>query len=179
MKKNIPDLLALFRLLSSPVILFLLLSDGSKEGLMLVPSGIAFVAAWTDYFDGMLARKWDVSTKTGAFLDTIADKIFVSTIFIGFTLIGRVNIWITVLLISREFIVMALRGIAGNEGKMIAPSITGKLKASFQFWSIGFVMLDFNINLLSFDLAEIVVFLALIFSYISGYQYFREYYKNQ
>ena len=179
MKKNIPDLLALFRLLSSPVILFLLLSDGSKEGLMLVPAVIAFVAAWTDYFDGMLARKWDVSTKTGAFLDTIADKIFVSTIFIGFTLIGRVNIWITVLLISREFIVMALRGIAGNEGKMISPSITGKLKASFQFWSIGFVMLDFNVNLLTFDLAQIVVFLALIFSYISGYQYFQEYYKNQ
>ena len=114
-----------------------------------MPAVIAFIAAWTDYFDGMLARKWDVSTKTGAFLDTIADKIFVSTIFIGFTLIGRVNIWITVLLISREFIVIALRGIAGNEGKMIPPSITGKLKASFQFWSIGFVMLDFDVNLMS------------------------------
>ena len=179
MKKNIPDLLACFRLLSSPVILFLLLADGSDEGLMLVPAVIAFIAAWTDYFDGMLARKWDVSTKTGAFLDTIADKIFVSTIFIGFTLIGRVNIWITVLLITREFIVMALRGIAGNEGKMISPSIAGKLKASFQFWSIGFVMLDFDVNLLGFDLDEVSVVLALIFSYISGYQYFREYYKNQ
>ncbi len=172
-------MLAWFRLLSSPVILFLLLADGSDKGLMLVPAVIAFIAAWTDYFDGMLARKWDVSTKTGAFLDTIADKIFVSTIFIGFTVIGRVNIWITVLLIAREFIVMALRGIAGNEGKMIPPSITGKLKASFQFWSIGFVMFDFDVNLLSYDLDEVVVVLALIFSYISGYQYFREYYKNQ
>ena len=94
-------------------------------------------------------------------------------------MIGRVNIWITVLLIAREFIVMALRGIAGNEGKMIPPSITGKLKASLQFWSIGFVMLDFDINLISFNLDEIVVVLALIFSYISGYQYFQEYYKNQ
>ena len=114
MKKNIPDLLAWFRLLSSPVILYLLLADGSDEGIMLVPAVVAFIAAWTDYFDGMLARKWNVSTKTGAFLDTIADKIFVSTIFIGFSFIGRVNIWITVLLISREFIVMALRGLAGN-----------------------------------------------------------------
>ncbi len=179
MKKYIPDLLAWFRLFSSPVILFLLLSDGSSQGLMLMPAVIAFIAAWTDYFDGMLARKWDVSTKTGAFLDTIADKIFISTIFIGFTLVGRVNIWITVLLISREFIVMALRGVAGNEGKMIPPSITGKLKASFQFWSIGFVMLDFDVNLISFKIDEVVVLLALIFSYISGYQYFREYYKNQ
>ena len=97
MKKNIPDLLAWFRLLSSPVILYLLLADGSDEGIMLVPAVVAFIAAWTDYFDGMLARKWNVSTKTGAFLDTIADKIFVSTIFIGFSFIGRVNIWITVI----------------------------------------------------------------------------------
>ncbi len=179
MKKNIPDLLAWFRLLSSPVILYLLLADGSDEGIMLVPAVVAFIAAWTDYFDGMLARKWNVSTKTGAFLDTIADKIFVSTIFIGFSFIGRVNIWITVLLISREFIVMALRGIAGNDGKMIPPSISGKLKASFQFWSIGFVMLDFNFSFLSFTLDEVVVLLALIFSYISGYQYFRDYYKTQ
>ena len=178
MKKNIPDLLAWFRLLSSPVILYLLLADGSDEGIMLVPAVVAFIAAWTDYFDGMLARKWNVSTKTGAFLDTIADKIFVSTIFIGFSFIGRVNIWITVLLISREFIVMALRGLAGNDGKMIPPSISGKLKASFQFWSIGFVMLDFNVSFLSFTLDEVVVLLALIFSYISGYQYFREYYKT-
>ena len=74
---------------------------------------------------------------------------------------------------------MALRGLAGNDGKMIPPSISGKLKASFQFWSIGFVMLDFNVSLVSFTLDEVVVFLALIFSYISGYQYFREYYKTQ
>ncbi len=74
-------------MLSSPVILFLIIADGSDEGLMLVPAVIAFIAAWTDYFDGKLARKWNVSSKTGAFLDTIADKIFVSTIFIGFTVI--------------------------------------------------------------------------------------------
>ena len=77
MKKYIPDLLALFRIFSAPVILYLLLIDGSSEGLMLVPAIIAFIAAWTDFFDGRLARKWDVSSKTGAFLDTIADKIFI------------------------------------------------------------------------------------------------------
>ena len=95
MKKHIPDLLALFRIFSSPVILYLLLLDGSSEGLMLVPAIIAFIAAWTDFFDGRLARKWDVSSKTGAFLDTIADKIFITFIFVGFTYIERVSIWIT------------------------------------------------------------------------------------
>ena len=135
MKNYIPDLLALFRIFSSPVILYLILEDGSSTGLMLVPAVIAFIAAWTDFFDGRLARKWNVTSKTGAFLDTIADKIFITFIFIGFTFIGRVDIWITVLLIVREFVITGLRGLAGNEGIMIAPSIFGKLKASMQFWA--------------------------------------------
>ncbi len=84
MKKYIPDLLAIFRIASSPVILFLILADGSSEGLMLIPAIIAFIAAWTDFFDGRLARKWNVSSKVGAFLDTIADKIFITFIFVGF-----------------------------------------------------------------------------------------------
>ena len=115
MKKYIPDLLALFRIFSAPVILYLLLLDGTSEGLMLVPAIIAFIAAWTDFFDGRLARKWNVSSKTGAFLDTIADKIFITFIFVGFTYIGRVSIWITVLLIAREFIITGLRCLEGNE----------------------------------------------------------------
>jgi len=175
MKKYIPDLLAWFRIFSSPVILFLILQDGSQNGLMLTPAILAFIAAWTDFFDGKLARKWDVSTKTGAFLDTIADKLFVTCIFIGFTYIDRVNIWITVLLISREFIVTGLRGLAGNEGKLIPPSPLGKIKASLQFWAIGFVMMDFAIYFGEFSLADLVVYIALMLSYLSGYQYFVKY----
>ena len=152
MKKYIPDLLALFRIFSAPVILYLLLLDGSSEGLMLVPAIIAFIAAWTDFFDGRLARKWDVSSKTGAFLDTIADKIFITFIFVGFTYIERVSIWITVLLIAREFIITGLRGLAGNEGIMIPSSKFGKAKASLQFWAIGFVMMDFPLTILSYKL---------------------------
>ncbi len=140
MKQYIPDGLALFRIFSAPVILYLLLLDGSSEGLMLIPAIIAFIAAWTDFFDGRLARKWNVTSKMGAFLDTIADKIFITFIFIGFTYIDRVSIWITTLLIAREFIITGLRGLAGNEGIMIPPSKFGKAKASLQFWAIGFVL---------------------------------------
>ena len=78
MKKYIPDLLALFRIFSAPAILYLLLLDGTDEGLMLIPAIVAFISAWTDFFDGRLARKRDVSSQTGAFLDTIADKIFIT-----------------------------------------------------------------------------------------------------
>ena len=105
----------------------------------------------------------------------IADKIFITFIFVGFTYIERVSIWITVLLIVREFIITGLRGLAGNEGIMIPPSKLGKAKASLQFWAIGFVMMDFPITLLSFTIADFIVFLALVFSYISGYQYISGY----
>ena len=174
MKNKLPDLLAWFRLISSPVLLFLILDDGSDTGLMLFPAILAFIAAWTDYFDGYLARKWDVSTKLGAFLDTIADKIFVTFVFAGFSIVGRVSIWITVLLIAREFIIMGLRGLAGNDGIMIPPSRFGKAKASLQFWAIGFV-----ITILSLTIAELFVMHALIFSYISGYQYVVSYFQSK
>ena len=178
MKKYIPDFLAIFRIISAPVILYLLLLDGSSEGLMLAPAVIAFIAAWTDFFDGRLARKWNVTSKMGAFLDTIADKIFITFIFIGFTYIDRVSIWITTLLIAREFIITGLRGLAGNKGIMIPPSKFGKVKASLQFWAIGFVMMDFSISILSFSIADLFVLHALIFSYISGYQYLLGYLKQ-
>ena len=178
MKQYIPDGLALFRIFSAPVILYLLLLDGSSEGLMLIPAIIAFIAAWTDFFDGRLARKWNVTSKMGAFLDTIADKIFITFIFIGFTYIDRVSIWITTLLIAREFIITGLRGLVGNEGIMIPPSKFGKAKASLQFWAIGFVMMDFSLSILSFSIADLFVLHALIFSYISGYQYILGYLKQ-
>ena len=87
----------------------------------------------------------------------------------------RVSIWITVLLIVREFIITGLRGLAGNEGIMIPPSKFGKAKASLQFWAIGFVMMDFPLTILSFTIADLIVLHALIFSYISGYQYISGY----
>ena len=145
---------------------------------MLIPAIIAFIAAWTDFFDGRLARKWNVTSKMGAFLDTIADKIFITFIFIGFTYIDRVSIWITTLLIAREFIITGLRGLAGNQGIMSPPSKFGKAKASLQFWAIGFVMIDFSLRILSFSIADLFVLHALIFSYISGYQYLLGYLKQ-
>ena len=78
-------------------------------------------------------------------------------------------------MIVREFIITGLRGLAGNEGIMIPPSKFGKAKASLQFWAVGFVMIDFQFNILSFNIADLVVLHALIFSYISGYQYISGY----
>ena len=178
MKKRIPDYLTMFRVVIGPIVMYLILLDGSARGSMLLPAFLAFIGAWTDYFDGMLARKWNVTSKFGAFLDTIADKIFLTSILLGLMLVGRVGVWITLLLITREFVVTGLRGLAGTEGISIPPSQGGKLKASLQFWALGFLMVDFSFGLGSFSIAEMILYLALVVSYISGYQYIKTYFTN-
>ena len=145
---------------------------------MIFPAVLAFIGAWTDYFDGMLARKWNVTTKLGAFLDTIADKLFLTFIFLGLMTVGRVGVWITVLLLSREFVITGLRGLAGIEGISIPPSKYGKLKASLQFWAIGFLLVDFSFSIGYLSINDVVLYLALVVSYYSGYQYIRNYFAN-
>ena len=145
---------------------------------MIFPAVLAFIGAWTDYFDGMLARKWNVTTKLGAFLDTIADKLFLTFIFLGLMSVGRVGVWITVLLLSREFVITGLRGLAGIEGISIPPSKYGKLKASLQFWAIGFLLVDFSFSIGYLSINDVVLYLALVVSYYSGYQYIRNYFAN-
>ena len=71
MKKRIPDYLTMFRVVIGPIVMYLILLDGSARGSMLLPAFLAFIGAWTDYFDGMLARKWNVTSKFGAFLEQI------------------------------------------------------------------------------------------------------------
>ena len=178
MKNRIPDMLAIFRVLIGPVILYLILLDGRESGFMIFPAVLAFIGAWTDYFDGLLARMWNVTTKLGAFLDTIADKLFLTFIFLGLMSVGRVGVWITVLLLSREFVITGLRGLAGIEGISIPPSKYGKLKASLQFWAIGFLLVDFSFSIGYLSINDVVLYLALVVSYYSGYQYIRNYFAN-
>ena len=75
--------------------------------------------------------------------------------------------------------IMGLRGLAGNDGIMIPPSRFGKAKASLQFWAIGFVMIDFSFTIFSLTIAELFVMHALIFSYISAYQYVISYFQSK
>lgn len=178
MKNKIPDYLALFRIIVGPFVMYLILMDGSQSGLMLVPAVLAFVGAWTDFFDGMLARKWNVTSKLGAFLDTIADKIFLTSILLGLMFVGRVGIWVTLLLITREFVITGLRGLAGTEGISIPPSWGGKIKASLQFWAIGFLLVDFPLFILGYSIAEIILYSSLVVSYFTGYQYIRSYFNQ-
>jgi CDP-diacylglycerol--glycerol-3-phosphate 3-phosphatidyltransferase len=99
------------------------------------------IAAATDWFDGRLARRWGVATRLGAFLDTTADKLLVSTALIALVAIGRASPWVALIIIGREFTILGLRVAVASGGRHFETSMLGKWKATVQFAAIALAML--------------------------------------
>lgn len=135
--------LTLARVLAVPVIMGLLLARPEDPGAATIAAVLFAAAALTDFFDGLLARRWDATTTLGAFLDTTADKLLVVGVLITLVELGRVWAWAAVLIIAREIIVTAMRsvGAAAGGGMTIPVSRWGKLKAAVQFLAIIAAML--------------------------------------
>jgi CDP-diacylglycerol---glycerol-3-phosphate 3-phosphatidyltransferase len=128
------------RIVLTPIVMGLVLvGDGGDEtgDAAIVGSALFCVAAATDWIDGRLARRWDVTTKLGSFLDTTADKMLVSGVLIALLAAERASPWIVALIIGRELVLMGLRGVIASEGAVMAPSMLGKLKTSIQFLAIA------------------------------------------
>lgn len=141
--------------------------------------GIAAVvfaaAAATDFLDGYLARRWKTESVLGAFLDTTADKILVTGALLALVSIDRVSIWAAVIIIFREFAVMALRGVVASSGGLIRPSTWGKIKAAAQFVAIftAYLRLPSEWGPLFLDqwlmLAAVIVTIASFWGYLSAF----------
>jgi CDP-diacylglycerol--glycerol-3-phosphate 3-phosphatidyltransferase len=128
------------RILLTPVVMGLVLvGDGGDEtGAAAIVGAVLFcVAAATDWIDGRLARRWEVTSKLGSVLDTTADKLLVSGVLISLLAAERASPWVVALIIGRELVLMGLRGLIASEGEVMAPSLLGKLKTSVQFLAIG------------------------------------------
>jgi CDP-diacylglycerol--glycerol-3-phosphate 3-phosphatidyltransferase len=128
-------MLALSRILLVPVIMAFTRSEQIEHSLTIAASVFAF-AAFTDYLDGYFARKISGGTILGAFLDTTADKILVTGTLLALVSVDRVSIWPAAIIIFREFLVMALRGVVAAQGGLIRPSTWGKIKTATQFIAI-------------------------------------------
>lgn len=152
-----------------PAIMALVTS--SREHAFGVAAFLFAVAAMTDFFDGYLARRWGITTVLGAFLDSTADKLLVAGSLIALVAVDRASIWPVVIIIMREFAVMALRGITAIEGHIVKPSMFGKIKATVQFAAIFFAMLRFAEpwGPLFFD--EWLMWIAAGVALASGWQY--------
>ncbi len=137
--------------------------------------GIAAVlflgAAFTDFLDGRLARKWGAVTSLGAFLDTTADKLLVTGVLIALVQEDRASMWVATIIIGRELMIMGLRGLIAADGTVMKPSIWGKLKANVQFLAITLAIIRFPIDIGPLLLDEWVMISATGVTVMSGVEY--------
>ena len=168
---SVPDLLAVSRIVLVPIIMALTLGQGSETRHLVAACVLFTVAAVTDFFDGYLARRWNVTSTLGAFLDTTADKLLVTGSLLALVAIERVSVWAALIIVMREFVVMALRGLVALGGGMVRPSQWGKIKATAQFVAIGFAFIRFSEPWGSLYLDQWLMLIAVVLTVISAWQY--------
>ncbi len=139
----------------------------------LVATLVFIIAASTDGLDGYIARKRKLVTNLGKFLDPLADKLLISAALISLVEMQRIEAWIAIIIISREFAVTGLRMVASAEGIVIAASKLAKWKTTIQIIAIAMLMMNnFPFDLLNFPMDIIFVWLAVIITIASGIDYF-------
>lgn len=137
-------------------------------------AGLIFiVASITDWLDGYIARKYNLITNMGKFLDPLADKLLVSAAFILLVELDLAAAWIVIAIISREFAVTGFRLVAAGEGVVLAASNMGKLKTVSQIAAIIFLMFhNFPFSYLDLPVDTVILYIALILTVWSGVDYF-------
>lgn len=182
---NIPNKITLSRILLIPFFIILMsvpfdwgsLDIGETELSIahLIAALLFIIAAATDWVDGFYARKYNLITNLGKFLDPLADKLLVSAALILLVEQGLAPAWIVILIISREFAVTGLRLVAAGDGIVLAASKLGKIKTVTQIVAIAALLLhNFPFSFLGFPFAIIMLYIALFFTVLSGYDYFKK-----
>ncbi len=169
MKMNLPNKLTMIRVILIPFfVVFLLypMVDYSNY----IATGIFIVASLTDLADGKIARKYNLVTNFGKFMDPLADKLLVCSAMICLIETGQLAAWIVIVIISRDFIISGFRLVASDNGVVIAASYWGKFKTTFQMLMIIVLILDIDMEF--FDiLGVILTYVALILTIISLVDY--------
>lgn len=145
---NLPNKLTILRTVLIPFFLVALLCDESYGGF--VPAGnwialaIFAIASITDMLDGMIARKYNLVTNFGKFMDPLADKLLVCSAMIAFIELSRIPCWVVIVIIAREFIISGFRLVASDNGIVIAAGIWGKIKTAEQMVMLCILIADFG-----------------------------------
>ncbi len=166
---NLPNKLTVLRVIMIPFFVAALLYDGgANQNMRYVAAALFIIASLTDMLDGKIARKYNLVTNFGKFMDPLADKLLVCSALICMIDLRELPAWMVIIIISREFIISGFRLVASDNGVVIAASYWGKFKTTFQM--IGVVLLIFNIPALSM-VTTIVIWIALALTVISLVDY--------
>jgi CDP-diacylglycerol--glycerol-3-phosphate 3-phosphatidyltransferase len=160
------------RIVLAPVIMALVLAGDAAE----VAAAVLFVAvAATDFWDGWLARRWGITTTLGSFLDTTADKLLVTGVLIALVGADRVSTWIAAIIVGRELVILALRGVVAVDGEVMPPSIWGKLKTAIQFVAIPLAILRPGSPIAGLYLDQWVMLVAAAITVMSAVEYLQRF----
>ena len=140
---NLPNKLTVFRMILIPVmVVFMLIPSLAGSASNYIALAIFVIASLTDLFDGMIARKYNLITDFGKFMDPLADKLLVCCAMICMQSQGIIPVWVLLIIIAREFIISGFRLVASSKGIVIAADMWGKLKTNAQMFMVIFFFLD-------------------------------------
>jgi CDP-diacylglycerol--glycerol-3-phosphate 3-phosphatidyltransferase len=173
---NLPNTITLIRISVVPFLFILLASPGEFWSLILA---ILFVtASITDLLDGYIARKYQLITTIGKFLDPIADKLIINTAMILMIPIGRIPAWIVAITIMRDLIVDGIRSIASSEGHFIQASRLGKRKTLAQIIAVTALLIHYPIFGVDAHLVGMtILYVAFVLTIYSGADYLIKFYQ--
>lgn len=172
---NLPNKLTIFRVILIPFfIVFLLVPDmpflPSAEWGEWIALTIFVIASLTDMLDGKIARKHNLITDFGKFMDPLADKLLVCSALIALIELGRIPAWMVIVIIAREFTISGFRLVAADKGVVIAASYWGKFKTAFQMVTV--IVLILNIPGKVFDvIGTVLIYISLALTVISLIDY--------
>ena len=167
---NLPNKLTIFRVILIPFFVFFLLAPYFPGYGKYIAVAIFIVASLTDLADGKIARKYNLVTNFGKFMDPLADKLLVCSAMICLVETKKLAAWIVIIIIAREFIISGFRLVASDNGVVIAASYWGKFKTTFQMLMIIAFILDFS-NKYFQILSTVLVYVALILTVVSLIDY--------
>lgn len=167
---NLPNKLTIFRVLLIPFFVVFMLAPICPGYANYIAVAIFIVASLTDLLDGKIARKYNLVTNFGKFMDPLADKLLVCSAMICLVATGQLAAWIVIIIISREFIISGFRLIASDNGIVIAASYWGKFKTTFQMLMIIALILNFD-NYYFRVFATVLTYVALVLTVVSLIDY--------
>ncbi len=179
---SLPNLITYVRILAIPAVLFTMQFDSPRNAFL---AAMIFAAASaTDALDGYLARKFNLTSLIGKFLDPLADKLIVMGALVMLLYLGRVNAWIVFVILARDIIISGLRTIAMTEGMVIAAREFGKHKTAFQMVGIWALLIHYPHTVVTDEAVDFhrigtyFLYISVFFSLLSAGDYFRSFFKT-
>jgi CDP-diacylglycerol--glycerol-3-phosphate 3-phosphatidyltransferase len=174
---NLPNAITMIRMCVIPALFFLLLAPGQTGSLIIAV--LFIVAALTDFLDGYIARRYNIVTTMGKYLDPLADKLIINTAMIVMIPIGRVPAWIVAITVLRDLVVDGIRTISSAEGIVIDASRLGKQKTIAQGFAVAALIIHYPfLGADAHVVGMVMLYISLFLAIYSGIEYFIRFYRE-